>query len=464
MAADWIKDHTAGTGPYILAAWRRGVDVVYEPNPHSWRPFTNRVRRIVIKRIHEAGSQRLPLEKGDLDIAVYVAPDAVAAVEKNPGVRVYKTPSFFQEQILWNTAAGPLKDRRVRQALAHAWDLDTYAQFVHGQTAPPEGAVPNTTVRARLHPPQPVQVDMARAKALLAEGGYPPRWFTTRCGPAPRPGAEPMPSYSANFRSWDHHAPGGGHLAGNERARAALGHLPGRRRPDPRRHLLRHAGDPAPVVDADQHVPLGLPPAQACWVANFGYYANPEVDRLMDEAQSTLDPPGRGHVEASERAAHRRRGRSCSSTGCCSWTSCAPTWRASSHRPYTSRTTSTTIRSRGKWGGSAAPAVMGGGPAHAAERAGRARGHLHPAHRRWPRRPPFSPRRTPTRLTPRAAPAPQRGPPVRHRRGRARHLRRVVHGTRLTLSLSLFVVALSLVLGSLVGSVAGMAPRWLTSW
>ena len=38
---------------------------------------------------------------------------------------------------------------------------------------------------------------------------------------------------------------------------------------------------------------------------------------------------------------------------------------------------------------------------------------------------------------------------------------RVVHGTRLTLSLSLFVVALSLVLGSLVGSVAGMAPRWV---
>jgi peptide/nickel transport system permease protein len=38
---------------------------------------------------------------------------------------------------------------------------------------------------------------------------------------------------------------------------------------------------------------------------------------------------------------------------------------------------------------------------------------------------------------------------------------RVVHGTRLTLSLSLFVVALSLVLGSVVGSLAGMAPRWL---
>lgn len=38
---------------------------------------------------------------------------------------------------------------------------------------------------------------------------------------------------------------------------------------------------------------------------------------------------------------------------------------------------------------------------------------------------------------------------------------RVVHGTRLTLTLSLFVVALSLALGSVVGSLAGMAPHWL---
>ncbi len=84
LAADWFKDHTAGTGPYVLSAWRRGVDVVYEPNPHSVRPFTNQFKRIVIKRIHEAGAQRLQLEKGDLDIAVYVAPDAVAASRKTP--------------------------------------------------------------------------------------------------------------------------------------------------------------------------------------------------------------------------------------------------------------------------------------------------------------------------------------------------------------------------------------------
>lgn len=38
---------------------------------------------------------------------------------------------------------------------------------------------------------------------------------------------------------------------------------------------------------------------------------------------------------------------------------------------------------------------------------------------------------------------------------------RVVHGTRLTLTLSLFVVVLALVVGSVVGSLSGVAPRWL---
>ncbi len=38
---------------------------------------------------------------------------------------------------------------------------------------------------------------------------------------------------------------------------------------------------------------------------------------------------------------------------------------------------------------------------------------------------------------------------------------RVIHGTRLTLTLALFVVALSLVLGSVVGSLSGIAPGWV---
>jgi peptide/nickel transport system permease protein len=38
---------------------------------------------------------------------------------------------------------------------------------------------------------------------------------------------------------------------------------------------------------------------------------------------------------------------------------------------------------------------------------------------------------------------------------------RVVHGTRLTLTLALFVVALSLAIGSVVGSLSGIAPRWV---
>lgn len=38
---------------------------------------------------------------------------------------------------------------------------------------------------------------------------------------------------------------------------------------------------------------------------------------------------------------------------------------------------------------------------------------------------------------------------------------RVIHGTRLTLSLSLFVVVLSLAIGSVVGSTSGIAPRWV---
>ena len=291
LAADWFKDHTAGSGPYVLSAWRRGVDVVYEPNPNSVRPFTNQFKRIVIKRIHEAGAQRLQLEKGDLDIAVYVAPDAVAALEKNPAVRVIKTVSFFEEQMLWNTSVGPLKDRKVRQALAYAWDFDTYKQLIQGQTSPPEGPVPAALFGPGYPMPAPYKFDIARAKALLAEAGFPNGGFTLKIWTGPAAWRRPMYELmTANFKqlgittrliedTWP---------AMNERVRRwgtsqadadlinGVVYYATTVTPHPSWTLISmfHSASQLPK-------PTGL--------ANFGYYSNPDVDRMMDEAQGTLD-------------------------------------------------------------------------------------------------------------------------------------------------------------------------------
>ncbi|MBI4591819.1 MAG: ABC transporter substrate-binding protein, partial [Candidatus Rokubacteria bacterium] len=291
LAADWLKDHTAGTGPYLLAGWRRGVDIVYEQNPHYWRGWTNQFKRIVIKRIHEAGAQRLLLEKGDLDWAVYVANDAIPALEKNPGIKIVKTPSFVQEQLLWNTAVAPLKDKRVRQALAHAWDFDTYKQFVVGLTLPPEGPVPVALFGPHYAIPNPYKFDMARAKKLMADAGYPNGGFTLKLWTGPIAWRKPMYDLlSANFRqlgvgtrlvedTWP---------AMNERVRrwatsqteADLLHgviyFNVALTPHPRWPLIG-------MYHSASHLskPTGL--------ANFGYYGNPEVDRLIDQAETTRD-------------------------------------------------------------------------------------------------------------------------------------------------------------------------------
>lgn len=291
LAADWLKDHTAGTGPYVLASWRRGVDIVYEQNPHYWRGWTNQFKRIVVKRIHEAGAQRLLLEKGDLDWAVYVASDAVPALEKNPQLKVVKTSSFVQEQLLWNTQVGPLKDKRVRQALAHAWDFDTYKQFVQGLTAPPEGPVPVALFGPNYTVPNPYTFDFARAKKLMAEAGFPNGGFTLKIWTGPIAWRKPMYELlAANFKqlgvttrlvedTWP---------AMNERVRrwassqAEVDLVHGvvyfnvALTPHPRWPLISMYHSAAQLPK-----PTGL--------ANFGYYANPEVDRLIDQADATVD-------------------------------------------------------------------------------------------------------------------------------------------------------------------------------
>jgi ABC-type transport system substrate-binding protein len=291
LAADWLRDRTAGTGPYMLTSWRRGVDIVYEQNPHYWRGWKTQFKRIVIKRIHEAGSQRLLLEKGDLDWAVYVANDAVPALEKNPSVKVVKTPSFVQEQLLWNTQVAPLKDKRVRQALAHAWDWESYRQLVQGLTAPPEGPVPLGLFGPGYSIANPDRFDLDRARKLLAEAGLPNGGFTLKIWAGPVSWRRPMyellsanlkqlgittrlvedtwPAMNERVRRWATSQAEGDLIHGVIYFNVAL-------TPHPRWPLISMYHSAAHLAK-----PTGL--------ANFGYYSNPEVDRLIDQAEATLD-------------------------------------------------------------------------------------------------------------------------------------------------------------------------------
>ena len=112
-----------GTGPFKFAEWTKNERIVVEANDAHWsgKPA---VRRATFRPIPELGARIAALQTGQADLIVNVPPDQVQALSANKAIRIEKIPScriisFAIAQI----KGGPLADRRVRQALNYAVDM-----------------------------------------------------------------------------------------------------------------------------------------------------------------------------------------------------------------------------------------------------------------------------------------------------------------------------------------------------
>ncbi|MCM2552115.1 ABC transporter substrate-binding protein [Burkholderia glumae] len=166
----WLKTHEAGSGGYRLVKWTAGESLVLQRDDGYRLPLA--MRRIVLRHVPEAATQRLMLENGDIDAARDLSPDDLAAVAKSGKAKVTASPQATLLYLGLNTKNPTLARPEVQEALK--WLVDyagiqqhvvktTYA--VH-QTFLPEGFL--GTLNAN-----PYHLDVARAKALLAKAGVP---------------------------------------------------------------------------------------------------------------------------------------------------------------------------------------------------------------------------------------------------------------------------------------------------
>ncbi len=167
----WLTRHSAGSGPFILRKWEKGDRVILDAFPGHFRN-PPKVKRVVIKEIVEATSRRLQVEKGDIDIAWEMLPDQIKELRKNKDLRIESSPATLIYYVGMNVSKGPLKDNRVRTAIRHAIDYKGIIDNIMGGAAKPI----NTFIPEGFAGYQNVvyyKEDLAKAKALLKEAGYP---------------------------------------------------------------------------------------------------------------------------------------------------------------------------------------------------------------------------------------------------------------------------------------------------
>lgn len=167
----WLKTNSAGSGAYQLRAWRANEQYSLEANP-AWYNGAPKTKRVVVRHVGEAASQRLLLEKGDVDYARNLSKDQLAAIAGNKDLAVSAGDKGYILYLGLNQKNAVLAKPEVREALKWLVDYDgieknivTGTYRIH-QTYLPRGYLGAINER-------PYQLDVARAKGLLAKAGVP---------------------------------------------------------------------------------------------------------------------------------------------------------------------------------------------------------------------------------------------------------------------------------------------------
>jgi peptide/nickel transport system substrate-binding protein len=169
-----------GTGPFKLVEWRKGDSIIMErfAGYYGGAPAIPPVgpakaERVIFKVIPENSSRVAALLAGDVEIAAEVPVHMMKQIEANQNTKVVKvngTRSFF---VSLNNSKPPFNNPLVRRAANHALDKKLIIERILQNTATPLNGVlsPDTF---GFEPNLPAyEYDVAKAKKLLADAGYP---------------------------------------------------------------------------------------------------------------------------------------------------------------------------------------------------------------------------------------------------------------------------------------------------
>jgi len=162
-----------GTGPYKFAEWVPNDHITLVKNSDYWdRANAAKVDKLIIKSMPEDGSRLAMLQKGEAQFINPVPYAMAEVVQQDKSLSLVESESVYTSWVAINIQKQPFNDVRVRQALNHAIDKEAIIKALlrgHAKLA-------DSPLAPRVWGYIPVKTypyDPAKAKALLAEAGYP---------------------------------------------------------------------------------------------------------------------------------------------------------------------------------------------------------------------------------------------------------------------------------------------------
>ncbi len=169
MGYAWLKNHSAGSGAFSVKTWKANDLIMLEANG-GYRHGAPKLKRVVLRHVPEPSSQRLLLEKGDVDLARDLTPDQIKGLAGNKDIVVDTFPKAGLLYLAINGKHPVLGKPEVIEAMRHLVDYKGMeGSFLSGQFKVHQSFWPSGLWGA--YEDTPYKLDIAKAKGLVDKAG-----------------------------------------------------------------------------------------------------------------------------------------------------------------------------------------------------------------------------------------------------------------------------------------------------
>jgi peptide/nickel transport system substrate-binding protein len=161
-----------GTGPWKLVEWKRDQHIRLEAFDGHWRGKPA-FKHLVFRAIPEVATSVAELKTGGVDIIRNVNADLLADLKAHPQTRISTTPILRVHYIMLDMRSAPFDKKAARQAANYAIDRQAMIQKMMAGLGKQVATVVQPAAFGHDASVQPYAYDPKKAKALLAQAGYP---------------------------------------------------------------------------------------------------------------------------------------------------------------------------------------------------------------------------------------------------------------------------------------------------
>ena len=162
-----IAREAVGTGPYKMVEWSPGQHFDLERNEDYWGPEPQ-IDNVRFVFIDESQGRVAALQAGDVHMATNINPESALDVPE-----LITREGLEYPYLRMKNYEGPLQSKELRQAIAHALNIDDYIEFIYlGQAAKVNCQALGSGVFGYNPDLRDYPYDPERARELVAQSGY----------------------------------------------------------------------------------------------------------------------------------------------------------------------------------------------------------------------------------------------------------------------------------------------------